>query len=165
MTTFLEFEKPVAELKPRMADLRDSADDGSIDMAAEVERLEAKAERQLRDLYARLTPWQRTQVARHPERPHFKDYAAALIADFTPLAGDRNFGEDAAITGGLGRFRGRPVVVMGQEKGNETTSRLRQNFGMAKTEGYRREIWLMKLGDQIGLPVITLVANEDAFPG
>src|SRR3546814_13468494 len=100
-----------------------------MDIAAEVERLEAKAERQLRDLYARLTPWQRTQVARHPERPHFKDYAAALIADFTPLAGDRNFGEDAAITGGLGRFRGRPVVVMGHEKGNDTTSRLRHNFG------------------------------------
>ena len=165
MTTFLEFEKPVAELKTRIADLRDSADDGSIDIAAEVERVEAKAERQLRDLYARLTPWQRTQVARHPERPHFKDYAAALIADFTPLAGDRNFGEDAAITGGLGRFRGRPVVVMGHEKGNDTTSRLRHNFGMAKPEGYRKAIRLMKLADQFRLPVITFVDTAGAFPG
>src|SRR3546814_7629135 len=106
-----------------------------------------------------------SQVARHPERPHFKDYAAALIADFTPLAGDRNFGEDAAITGGLGRFRGRPVVVMGHEKGNDTTSRLRHNFGMAKPEGYRKAIRLMKLADQFGLPVITFVDTAGAFPG
>ena len=165
MTTYLEFEKPIAELKARIADLQASAEGGSLDISTEIEKLEAKAERQLRDTYARLTPWQRTQVARHPERPHFKDYVSGLIDDFTPLAGDRNFGEDAAILGGLGRFRGRSVVVIGHEKGADTTSRLKHNFGMAKPEGYRKAIRLMKLADQFSLPVLTLVDTAGAFPG
>lgn len=165
MTTYLEFEKPIAELKARIADLQASAEGGSLDISTEIEKLEAKAERQLRDTYARLTPWQRTQVARHPERPHFKDYVGTLMEDFTPLAGDRTFGEDAAITGGLGRFRGRSVVVIGHEKGADTTSRLKHNFGMAKPEGYRKAIRLMKLADQFGLPVLTLVDTAGAFPG
>ena len=165
MTTYLEFEKPIAEMKARIADLQASAEGGSLDISTEIEKLEAKAERQLRDTYARLTPWQRTQVARHPERPHFKDYVGTLMEDFTPLAGDRTFGEDAAITGGLGRFRGRSVVVIGHEKGADTTSRLKHNFGMAKPEGYRKAIRLMKLADQFGLPVLTLVDTAGAFPG
>lgn len=165
MTTYLEFEKPIAELKARIVDLQASADGGSVDISSEIQKLEAKAEKQLRDTYARLTPWQRTLVARHPERPHFKDYVAGLIQDFTPLAGDRNFAEDAAITGGLGRFRGRSVVVMGHEKGADTASRLKHNFGMAKPEGYRKAIRLMKLADQFRLPLITFVDTAGAFPG
>lgn len=165
MTTYLEFEKPIAELQARIADLRQSAVGGDVDISSEIEKLEAKADRQLRDTYAKLTPWQRTLVARHPERPHFKDYVAGLIDDFTPLAGDRNFGEDAAIIGGLGRFRGRSVVVMGHEKGADTASRLKHNFGMAKPEGYRKAIRLMKLADQFGLPIVTFVDTAGAFPG
>src|SRR3546814_15031538 len=134
MATYLEFEKPVAALRAQIVDLRETANGGEIDISSEIEKLEAKAERQLRETYAKLTPWQRTQVARHPERPHFKDYVAGLINDFTPLAGDRNFGEDAAIVGGLGRFRGRSVVVIGHEKGADTASRLTHTFGLAKPE-------------------------------
>lgn len=163
--TYLEFEKPIAELQSRIADLRKSAVDGDLDISSEIEKLEAKADKLLRDTYAKLTPWQRTQVARHPERPHFKDYVAGLIDDFTPLAGDRNFSEDAAIIGGLGRFRGRSVVVIGHEKGADTASRLKHNFGMAKPEGYRKAIRLMKLADQFGLPVVTFVDTAGAFPG
>jgi acetyl-CoA carboxylase carboxyl transferase subunit alpha len=165
MTTYLEFEKPVAELRTRIADLKDSSGDGTIDITAEIEKLEVKAERQLREIYAKLSPWQRTLVARHPERPHFKDYSAGLITDFTPLAGDRNYGEDSAIIGGLGRFRGRPVVVMGHEKGHDTATRLKHNFGMAKPEGYRKAIRLMQLAGQFGLPVLTFVDTAGAFPG
>ncbi len=165
MTTYLEFEKPIAELKARIVDLRESAKGGDVDITSEIEKLEVKAERQLRETYAKLTPWQRTLVARHPERPHFKDYVARLIDDFTPLAGDRSFGEDAAIIGGLGRFRGRSIVVIGHEKGADTASRLKHNFGMAKPEGYRKAIRLMKLADQFGLPVLTLVDTAGAFPG
>jgi len=165
MTTYLEFEKPVAELQARIVDLRESAESGDVDISAEIEKLQTKADRQLRETYAKLTPWQRTQVARHPERPHFKDYVAGLIDDFMPLAGDRNFAEDAAIIGGLGRFRDRPVVVMGHEKGADTTSRLKHNFGMAKPEGYRKAIRLMKLADRFGLPVISFVDTAGAFPG
>jgi acetyl-CoA carboxylase carboxyl transferase subunit alpha len=165
MVTFLDFEKPIAELEARVAELRETASAGEINIEAEIERLEAKAERLLRDTYQRLTPWQKTQVARHPERPHFKDYVAALIDDFVPLAGDRAFGEDQAIVGGLGRFRGRKVMVIGHEKGDDTASRLRHNFGMAKPEGYRKAIRLMQLADRFGLPVLSLVDTSGAFPG
>ena len=165
MATFLDFEKPIAELEARVAELRDTASAGELNIDAEIERLGAKAERLLRETYQRLTPWQKTQVARHPERPHFKDYAAGLIEDFIPLAGDRAFGEDAAIVGGLGRFRGRKVMLIGHEKGDDTASRLRHNFGMAKPEGYRKAIRLMQLADRFGLPVITLVDTPGAFPG
>jgi acetyl-CoA carboxylase carboxyl transferase subunit alpha len=165
MPTFLEFEKPLAELDARVAELRDTAEAGALNIDAEIDKLQAKAERMLRDTYARLTPWQKTQVARHPERPHFKDYVAALVDDFVPLAGDRNFGEDQAIVGGLGRLGGRRIVLIGHEKGEDTASRLRHNFGMAKPEGYRKAIRLMQLADRFGLPVVTLVDTPGAFPG
>jgi len=165
MATFLDFEKPIAELEARVAELRETASAGELNIEAEIERLQGKAERLLRDTYQRLTPWQKTQVARHPERPHFKDYVAALIEEFVPLAGDRAFGEDQAIVGGLGRFRGRKVMVIGHEKGDDTASRLRHNFGMAKPEGYRKAIRLMQLADRFGLPVLSLVDTSGAFPG
>ena len=169
MVTFLEFEKPVAELEARIKELKASAvaDDsgGGIDIAPEVEKLEAKAAKLLRDTYAKLTPWQKTQVARHPGRPHFRDIVDRLIDDFTPLAGDRKFGEDPAIQGGLGIFRGRSVLVMGHEKGADTTSRLKHNFGMGKPEGYRKAARLMALADRFGLPIITFVDTSGAFPG
>ena len=165
MATFLDFEKPIAELEARVAELRDTASAGELNIDAEIERLGAKAERLLRETYARLTPWQKTQVARHPERPHFKEYVAGLIEDFVPLAGDRAFGEDQAIVGGLGRFRGRKLMVIGHEKGDDTASRLKHNFGMAKPEGYRKAIRLMQLADRFGLPVVTLVDTSGAFPG
>src|SRR5687767_4687529 len=165
MPTFLDFEKPVAELEARMAELRETASAGEPNIEAEIGRLEERTERQLRETYARLTPWQKTQVARHPERPHFKDYVATLIEDFVPLAGDRGFGEDEAIVGGLGRFRGRKVMLIGHEKGDDTASRLKHNFGMARPEGYRKAIRLMQIADRFGLPVITLVDTSGAFPG
>jgi acetyl-CoA carboxylase carboxyl transferase subunit alpha len=165
MATFLDFEKPIAELEARVSELRETASAGEINIEAEIDRLEAKAERLLRETYARLTPWQKTQVARHPERPHFKDYVSALIEDFVPLAGDRNFGDDQAIIGGLGRFRGRKVMLIGHEKGDDTASRLRHNFGMAKPEGYRKAIRLMELADRFGIPVVSLVDTSGAFPG
>jgi len=165
MVAFLEFEKPIAELQNRIAELRDTAEAGSVDITAEVARLEAKSDKLLRDTYARLTPWQKTQVARHPERPHFKDYVAGFVADFVPLAGDRAFADDFAIIGGLGRIGGRRVVVIGHEKGDDTASRLRHNFGMAKPEGYRKAIRLMQLADRFHLPVVTLVDTSGAFPG
>jgi acetyl-CoA carboxylase carboxyl transferase subunit alpha len=165
MATFLDFEKPIAELEARVSELRETASAGELNIEAEIERLEAKAERLLRDTYARLTPWQKTQVARHPERPHFKDYVSALVEDFVPLAGDRNFGDDQAIIGGLGRFRGRKVMLVGHEKGDDTASRLRHNFGMAKPEGYRKAIRLMDLADRFGIPVVSLVDTSGAFPG
>ncbi|HEX8643663.1 MAG TPA: acetyl-CoA carboxylase carboxyltransferase subunit alpha [Allosphingosinicella sp.] len=165
MATFLDFEKPIAELEARVAELRETASAGEINIEAEIDRLEAKAARLLRDTYTRLTPWQKTQVARHPERPHFKDYVAALIDDFVPLGGDRNFGDDQAIIGGLGRFRGRRLMVIGHEKGDDTASRLRHNFGMAKPEGYRKAIRLMDLADRFGIPVLSLVDTSGAFPG
>jgi acetyl-CoA carboxylase carboxyl transferase subunit alpha len=165
MATFLDFEKPIAELEARVAELRETASAGEINIEAEIDRLEAKAARLLRDTYARLTPWQKTQVARHPERPHFKDYVSALVEDFVPLGGDRNFGDDQAIIGGLGRFRGRRLMLIGHEKGDDTASRLRHNFGMAKPEGYRKAIRLMDLADRFGMPVVTLVDTSGAFPG
>ena len=165
MATFLDFEKPIAELEARVAELRDTASAGELNIEAEIGRLEEKTARMLRETYARLTPWQKTQVARHPERPHFKDYVAALIEDFVPLGGDRNFGDDQAIIGGLGKLNGRKVVIIGHEKGDDTASRLRHNFGMARPEGYRKAIRLMELADRFGLPVVTLVDTPGAFPG
>jgi acetyl-CoA carboxylase carboxyl transferase subunit alpha len=165
MPTFLDFEKPLAELEARVAELRETAEAGSLNIDVEIDRLESKSDRLLRDMYARLTPWQKTLVARHPERPHFKDYVAALIDDFVPLAGDRGFGEDRAIIGGLGKLRGRRIMLIGHEKGDDTASRLRHNFGMAKPEGYRKAIRLMRLADRFGLPVVTLVDTPGAFPG
>jgi acetyl-CoA carboxylase carboxyl transferase subunit alpha len=165
MPTFLDFEKPIAELQGRVDELRETAAGGSVDIDAEVGRLQAKSDKLLRDTYARLTPWQKTQVARHPERPHLKHYLAGLIEDWIPLGGDRAFADDQAIIGGLGTFRGRRVVVLGHEKGDDTASRLKHNFGMGKPEGYRKAIRLMKLADRFGLPVVTLVDTSGAFPG
>ncbi|HYD36324.1 MAG TPA: acetyl-CoA carboxylase carboxyltransferase subunit alpha [Allosphingosinicella sp.] len=165
MPTFLDFEKAIAELDSRIEELRETAEDSELNIDAEIGRLEAKSERMLRETYAKLTPWQKTQVARHPDRPHFKDYVAALFEDFTPLAGDRAFGEDPAIVGGLGRLGGRRVMLIGHEKGDDTASRLTHNFGMAKPEGYRKGIRLMELADRFGLPVVTLVDTPGAFPG
>ena len=162
MVAFLEFEKPVAELEARVAELRA---EGSPDARAEADRLAERAERQLADIYSRLTPWQKTIVARHAERPHFKDYVAALIEDFTPLAGDRKFGADAAIVGGIGRLKGRSVMVIGHEKGSDTASRVKHNFGMGRPEGYRKAVRLMEIAARFGLPVVTLVDTPGAFPG
>jgi acetyl-CoA carboxylase carboxyl transferase subunit alpha len=165
MQTFLEFEKPIAELEAKITELRHLSDAGDINIADEVSRMQAKVDRLLRTTYEKLSPAQKVQVARHPNRPHFTDYVDALIEDFTPLAGDRAFAEDRAITGGLGRFRGRSVVILGHEKGADTESRIRHNFGMAKPEGYRKAIRLMELADRFGLPVITLVDTAGAYPG
>jgi acetyl-CoA carboxylase carboxyl transferase subunit alpha len=165
MLTFLDFEKPIAELDARVAELKDTARGGDLDIDHEIERLEAKSARMLKDTYARLTPWQKTQVARHPERPHFRDYVAGLADDFVPLAGDRAFADDQAILGGLARIDGRKVLLIGHEKGADTHSRLRHNFGMAKPEGYRKAIRLMDLADRFGLPVVSLIDTPGAFPG
>ena len=165
MASFLDFEKPIAELQARIDELRDTAADGELDIATEIGRLQTKSDRLLRETYTKLTPWQKTQVARHPERPHFKHYVAALVEDFMPLGGDRAFADDSAIFGGIGRFRGRKVVVIGHEKGDDTASRLRHNFGMGKPEGYRKAIRLMQLADRFALPVVTLVDTSGAFPG
>jgi acetyl-CoA carboxylase carboxyl transferase subunit alpha len=165
MVQFLDFEKPIADLQARILDLRDTANVGVADISPELEKLEAKADRMLRDTYTRLTPWQKTQVARHPDRPHFKDYVAHLFTDFMPLAGDRAFGDDQAILCGLGRLGGRRVMVIGHEKGDDTASRLRHNFGMGKPEGYRKAIRLMELADRFDVPVVTLVDTSGAFPG
>ena len=165
MATFLDFEKPIAELDARVAELRETAQAGSINIESEIGKLQAKADKLIRDTYAKLTPWQKTQVARHPERPHFRDYVAGLIDDFVPLAGDRGFGDDQAIIGGLGKLRGRKIMLIGHEKGGDTAGRLRHNFGMAKPEGYRKAIRLMQLADRFGLPVVTLVDTPGAFPG
>jgi acetyl-CoA carboxylase carboxyl transferase subunit alpha len=165
MQQFLDFEKPIADLQSRVAELRDTADTGSMDIEKEVSRLEAKSEKMLRETYERLTPWQKTQVARHPDRPHFKDFVAGFVDDFLPLAGDRAFSDDLAIIGGFGRIDGRKVMVIGHEKGDDTSSRLRHNFGMAKPEGYRKAIRLMNLANRFKLPIVTLVDTPGAFPG
>ena len=165
MITFLNFEKPAAELEAKIRELRHLASGDGVNITDEVGRLESKLDKMLRETYGKLTPWQKTQVARHPERPHFKDYVEALIEDFTPLAGDRAFADDLAIGGGLGRFKGQPVVIMGQEKGADTESRLRHNFGMARPEGYRKAVRLMEMADRFGLPVVTLVDTSGAYPG
>ncbi len=165
MVAYLEFEKPIAELQSRIAELRETADAGSLDIGGEVAKLEAKSDKLLRETYAKLTPWQKTQVARHPDRPHFKHYVAGFITDFMPLAGDRAFSDDLAIIGGLGKLGGRRVMVIGHEKGDDTASRIKHNFGMAKPEGYRKAIRLMQLADRFGIPVVSLVDTSGAFPG
>src|SRR5258708_28155845 len=165
MTTYLEFEKPIAELESKIAELRHLPNSGDVDIAEEVMRLQDKVQKQIRATYAKLTPWQRVQVARHAERPHAQRYIDRLITDYTPLAGDRAFGEDAAVVGGLGRLNGRSVMVLGQEKGDDTESRLKHNFGMARPEGYRKAQRLMQLADRFKLPVLTLVDTPGAYPG
>ncbi|KQR84019.1 acetyl-CoA carboxylase carboxyltransferase subunit alpha [Sphingomonas sp. Leaf343] len=165
MPSFLDFEKPIAELQSRIDELRETAAGGNVNIATDVGRLQAKSDKLLRDTFARLTPWQKTQVARHPERPHFKNYVAGLFAEFLPLAGDRAFGDDQAIIGGFATFRGLKIVVIGHEKGEDTATRLRHNFGMGKPEGYRKAIRLVELADRFGLPVVTLVDTSGAFPG
>jgi len=166
MRSYLDFEKPVAELDARIEELRAVETDGeSVAVAEEISRLEAKATQALEDLYANLTPWQKAQVARHPQRPHCIDYVNALVTDFYPLAGDRKFGEDAAILGGFGRFRGESVCIIGNEKGSSTESRLKHNFGMARPEGYRKAVRLMEMADRFDIPVISLIDTAGAYPG
>src|SRR5436190_23670040 len=165
MRHFLDFERPIAELEGKIDELRHLSTDSGLNIAEEVGRLEAQAERLLQQSYARLTPWQKVQVARHPDRPHASTYIAALISDFVPLAGDRVFGEDAAILGGIGRFRGRSVLALGTEKGADTESRVKHNFGMARPEGYRKARRLMRLAERFHLPVLTFVDTNGAFPG
>jgi acetyl-CoA carboxylase carboxyl transferase subunit alpha len=166
MRHYLDFEKPIAELEGQIEAFRHLSNGGGVpNIAEEVARLESKADRLLRQTYAKLSPWQKVQVARHPERPHFSDYAEALITEFTPLAGDRAFAEDRAILGGIGRFRGRTIVVIGHEKGADTEARVRHNFGMARPEGYRKARRLMELAERFGLPVLTFVDTAGAYPG
>jgi acetyl-CoA carboxylase carboxyl transferase subunit alpha len=165
MRQFLEFEKPIAELEGKIEELRRMSEPDGINIAEEVARLTDKADRQLRATYAKLTPWQKTQVARHPDRPKTQAYIASLITDFTPLAGDRAFADDAAVIGGMGRFQGRSVVVVGTEKGTDTETRVRHNFGMARPEGYRKARRLIELAGRFGLPVLSFVDTSGAFPG
>jgi acetyl-CoA carboxylase carboxyl transferase subunit alpha len=162
---FLDFERPIAELEGKIEELRHLSTTSELNIADEVGRLEGTANRLLRQTYARLTPWQKVQVARHPERPHCLDYVNGLLTEFVPLAGDRTFAEDRAVIGGIGRFRGRSVVALGTEKGADTQARLRHNFGMAKPEGYRKARRLMRLAERFGLPVLTFVDTNGAFPG
>ena len=164
MTYHLEFEKPVVELEAKILELQ-NMDKGGVNLKDEITRIQEKADRILVQTYSRLTPEQKIQVARHPGRPHFSDYAGRLIQDFTPLGGDRYFGEDHALLGGLGRFKGRACVIMGQEKGDDTQTRIKHNFGMTKPEGYRKSQRLMALAHQFHLPVITLVDTAGAYPG
>jgi acetyl-CoA carboxylase carboxyl transferase subunit alpha len=166
MRSYLDFEKPVAELEAKVEELRAMGDAGSaVAIGEEINRLEGKAALALKELYAELTPWQKTQVARHPQRPHCLDYVSGLIGNFIPFAGDRKFGDDAAIIGGFGRFRGESVCVIGHEKGSDTESRLKHNFGMARPEGYRKAVRLMETADRFGIPVISLVDTAGAYPG
>lgn len=164
MNGSLDFEKPITELESKLEELRHLSSSGEVNIANEVKRLEEKTEKLLSKTYQNLTPWQKVQVARHPNRPHTSDYIKALITDFTPLSGDRNFAEDAAIIGGLGRFRGQSVMVMGHEKGKDTECRIKHNFGMARPEGYRKAIRLMELADRFGLPIITFIDTAGAHP-
>ena len=166
MHTYLDFERPIAELEGKIVELRKLAEtDPSMDIEDDVSRLQAKASALIDETYSRLTPWQKTMVARHPARPHFLDYVSHLIDEFTPLAGDRVFGEDHALMAGLGRFRGRAVAVMGHEKGNDTKSRLKHNFGMAMPEGYRKAQRIFEMADRFGLPVISFADTQGAYPG
>lgn len=166
MHNYLDFEKPISDLEAKIHELKKLAEeDESIDTSEEIGRLEARAREAMEEIYSKLNAWQKTQVARHPQRPHFVDYAAELFTDFTPLAGDRKFAEDAAIQAGLARFRGQPVAVIGQEKGNDTKSRLKHNFGSPRPEGYRKAIRVMEMADRFGLPVITLIDTAGAYPG
>ena len=165
MVSYLEFEKPVAELEQRIAELRAASEGDDVDISNELRRLEVKSSTLLETTYESLSPWQKTQVARHPSRPHFRDYVEHAFEEFIPLGGDRNFAEDEAIMGGFAKLNGRKVVLIGHEKGNDTASRIRHNFGMGKPEGYRKAIRLMELADRFGLPVVTLVDTSGAFPG
>ncbi len=166
MYNYLDFEKPVADLEGKILELKKGQDSsGSVDVSEEISRLEKRSIDALKDIYKKLTPWQKAQVARHPDRPHFVDYAAGLFTEFQPLAGDRKFANDEAIQCGFARFRGEPVAVIGQEKGSDTKSRLKHNFGMAMPEGYRKAVRVMELADRYGIPVITLVDTAGAYPG
>ena len=166
MRSYLDFERPVAELEAKVEELRALQTGGdAITIGEEINRIEAKAAQALKELYGELTPWQKTQVARHPQRPHCLDYVAALIADFVTLAGDRKHGEDTAIVGGFGRFRGDSVCIIGHEKGSDTESRLKHNFGMARPEGYRKAARLMQMADHFDVPVIALIDTAGAYPG
>ena len=166
MRSYLDFEKPVAELEAKVEELRAMGEIGSaVAITEEINRLESKAAVALKELYAELTPWQKTQVARHPQRPHCLDFIAGLVSNFIPLAGDRKFGDDPAIIGGFGRFRGESICVIGHEKGSDTESRLKHNFGMARPEGYRKAVRLMEMADRFGIPVISLVDTAGAYPG
>ena len=165
MTNFLEFEKPIAELEGKMEELRHMSDIGDIKIADELSKLQGRIDKSLKQIYTKLTPWQTVMVARHPDRPHCVDYISALITEFTPLAGDRAFAEDHAIIGGLGRFRGRSVVILGHEKGKDTETRVKHNFGMARPEGYRKATRLMDLAGRFGLPVLSFVDTAGAYPG
>ena len=165
MISYLEFEKPVAELEQRIAELRSAADGDDVDISTELHRLEQKSADLLSSTYESLSPWQKTQVARHPSRPHFRDYVEQAFEDFVPLGGDRNYGDDEAILGGFAKLNGRKIILIGHEKGNDTASRIRHNFGMGKPEGYRKAIRLMEMAGRFGLPVVTLVDTSGAFPG
>ncbi|CDN55889.1 Acetyl-CoA carboxylase, carboxyl transferase, alpha subunit [Neorhizobium galegae bv. officinalis bv. officinalis str. HAMBI 1141] len=166
MQTYLDFEKPISDLEGKIHELKKLAsEDESIDTSEEIGRLETRVREATREIYSKLGAWEKTQVARHPQRPHFLDYSAHLFTDFTPLAGDRNFGEDAAIQAGLARFNGMPVAVIGQEKGHDTKTRLKHNFGSARPEGYRKAIRVMEMADRFHLPVITLIDTAGAYPG
>ena len=166
MRTYLDFEKPIAELESKVAELKAlAAEQPSVSIEEELAKLESKAREALEETYSDLTPWQKTQVARHPERPHFRHYIDALVQDFTPLAGDRSFAEDQAIIGGIGRLAGRSVMVIGHEKGSDTEGRIKHNFGMARPEGYRKAVRLMEMADRFQLPVVSLVDTAGAYPG
>ena len=165
MSSYLDFEKPIAEIEGKIHELRHLSDGSGVNILEEVSRLQGRVDRILRQTYSRLSPWQKSLVARHQLRPHFSDYVSALIEDFTPLSGDRNFAEDRAIVGGLGRFRRRALMVIGHEKGADTEGRLRHNFGMANPEGYRKAMRLMRLAERFSLPVVTLVDTPGAYPG
>lgn len=161
----LDFEKPVLELEGKISELRHMSSDADMNIAEEVDRMTQKADKLLQQTYSKLTPAQKVQVARHGERPHFKDYIEALVEDFTPLAGDRNFAEDYALIGGIGRINGQSVVIMGQEKGHDTETRIKHNFGMTRPEGYRKAQRLMAMAGQFQLPIVTLVDTAGAYPG
>jgi len=166
MRNYLDFEKPVADLQGKVQELRSLEKEGdAVAIGEEIGRLEAKAAQALAEIYGKLTPWQKTQVARHPDRPHFTDYVDRLVEEFTPLAGDRKFAEDAAVVAGLGYFEGRRIAVVGHERGNDTESRIKHNFGMARPEGYRKAVRIMELADRFGLPVVALVDTAGAYPG
>lgn len=165
MRTYLDFEKPIAELEGKIEDLRQMHGETGVNVADEIEKLQGKADTMLADAYAKLSRWQKTQVARHASRPHFSDYVSQLVDDFTPLAGDRAFGEDAAILGGPARLRGRSIILIGHEKGSDTAGRVKHNFGMARPEGYRKAMRLMEMAERFNLPVVTLVDTPGAYPG
>jgi len=165
MRTYLDFEKPIAELEGRIEDLRQTNNTGDVNVGEEIEKLQGKANQLLLDAYGKLTRWQKTLVARHASRPHFSDYVTRLVEDFTPLSGDRAFGEDTAILGGPARFRGRSIVLIGHENGSDTAARVKHNFGMARPEGYRKAMRLMDLAERFNLPVVTLIDTPGAYPG